>query len=417
MHGCVWLAIYTRNGLAPFQSRDPKTDLLQPAYFQHLDQMVQHANARGIMMGLVIAGFPGNSSWWTKFGTQAREDRWFRYCVARYGAYNVRWVLYGEVNEANPPWGGTWSAEAARKAQLVKDEDPYDHPIGVHHTSVDTISATNANIDYIEIQHGPNYNVTIDELGLRSYGKPLWAEEYWYEYTGITEVGTQATYENFVKALCYPTFGSMMRQHDLTLPGLGGFAPTNAAAAGKTLFRYLLETDEGLRRIGNFRQFFNDAYTLDFAPATSLVNAGFCGRFGQNYALFLPSGGSVTLNLAGVPATNTYDVVQIDVAAGTVTTNAPVTGGGSRTISTGRVNATGLLLKLRLRPRIEMDRQGQGALLYWPVEPCGFQLRYTTNLTFDANFQRVPVAPTQSLTWVAVPVEWAAPMRFYRLQN
>ena len=123
MHGCVWLAIYTRNGLAPFQNRDPKTDLLQPGYFQQLDRMLQHANARGIMMSLVIAGFPGNSSWWTKFGTQAREDRWFRYCVARYGAYNVRWVLYGEVNEANPPWGGTWSAEAARKAQLVKDED------------------------------------------------------------------------------------------------------------------------------------------------------------------------------------------------------------------------------------------------------------------------------------------------------
>ena len=176
-----------------------------------------------------------------------------------------------------------------------------------------------------------------------------------------------------------------------------------------------METDEAMRRIGSFLRFFKDIYTLDFAPATGLVNTGFCGRFGQNYALFLASGGSVTLNLAAEPGTNTFDVIQIDAAVGTVTTNGLVTGGGVRVLNTGSDGATALLLKRQVRPRIDIKRQGQGALLHWPAEPCGYQLWYATKLYTD--FQRASVAPTQSLSWVAAPVDLTAPACGYRLQR
>jgi len=43
---------YTRNGCRRSKTAIPKTDVLQPAYFQQLDQLVAHANQRGVMMGL-----------------------------------------------------------------------------------------------------------------------------------------------------------------------------------------------------------------------------------------------------------------------------------------------------------------------------------------------------------------------------
>ena len=113
MHGCVWLAIYDRGNISLFPNRDPKTDTSQPAFFQRLDAMVTHANARGIMMGLTIGGFPGNSNWWGKFNTQARDDRWFRYCAARYAAHNVRWVLSLCLSSATHTFSACCRREAA----------------------------------------------------------------------------------------------------------------------------------------------------------------------------------------------------------------------------------------------------------------------------------------------------------------
>jgi hypothetical protein len=330
--------------------------------------------------------------------------------VARYAAFNVRWVLYGEVNEVNPSWG-TWQAEAARKAALIKAADPYDHPIGSHHNTVDTATATNADIGYIEIQHGPDYGNAIDELALRSYGKPLWAEEYWYEYTHITETGTRATYENFVKALCYPTFGSWMREHVTATTG----GPTYAQQAGKPLFRWLLQDDDGLRRMGNFARFFKGVNPLDFAPAGERVNRGFCGRFAGDYTLFVRTGGDVNLDLSGVAGE--FDVSRIEVDTGTVAALPPVSGGGTRTLSTGSTNAAALWLRRQVPARLHIEHQGQSALLRWPAGAGDFQLWSATNLTPPVRWQRVPKAPTQCGADLTVATEVTSPACFFRLQG
>ena len=223
--GTIWLAIYSRAGVPEaFPSKNPQTDNLQVDYFQRLDGMVQYANDHGIMMGLTIGGFPGNSNWFGKMATLARNDRWFKYCVARYTAYNVRWGLYGEVNEANPPvgWGGgisTWQGQVSHDAQLVKDEDPYDHPIGSHHNTVDTSSTGNANIDYIEVQidtcGARSETQYTGALSDRSYGKPVWFEEYWYENTTCDNEylkGIRITHRNFVSRHGLPDDGQQNAQ-------------------------------------------------------------------------------------------------------------------------------------------------------------------------------------------------------------
>ena len=234
MHGCAWLGKFTRGGLLPFIGL-PRDDNLAPAYFQRLDQMVQYANDHGIMMGICIGGFPVNTEWWSdKFPTQAEDDRWFRYIVARYAAFNVRWVLYGEVDERNPPWG-TWQSEVAHKAQLVKDEDPYDHPIGSHTLGgIDTSSIGNANIDYAEAQQARNETQYQKGESYRQYGKPIWFEEYWYEpkqYDDGYSLGIRNTHRNFIAAMVFPSFGSLMRAHSSD----SDFPPTKAAQQGADL--------------------------------------------------------------------------------------------------------------------------------------------------------------------------------------
>jgi len=327
--GCIWLAIYTRSGVPEaFPGKDPKTDTPNMAYFQRLDQMVQYANDRGIMMGLTIGGFPVNSNWWNKFGTLARNDRWFRYCIARYTAYNVRWCLYGEVNETNPPWSGwTWQQQVSHDAQLVKDEDPYDHPLGSHHNNVDTSSANNANIDYIEVQISRTETQYQNALSYRQHGKPIWFEEYWYEpptYDNDVVLGIRNTHRNFVAALTYPTMGSLMRAHypDFNINDVS--------------------TDPGAIRTGYFWTFYKNLALLGFSPASGLVSRGQCGRFGNDYAVFQQGGGSFTLNLSGV--SGSFDVTRMDINSGVTTGLGSVAGGGTRTISTGTTNDVAVLV-------------------------------------------------------------------------
>ncbi len=335
--GCIWLAIYSRTGLiAAFPNRDPKTDDLQVAYFQRLDQMVQYANDQGIMMGLTVGGFPGNSNWFNRFGTLARNDRWFRYCVARYAAYNVRWCLYGEVNEANPPsgWGGgitTWQAQVAHDAQLIKDEDPYDHPIGSHHTSVDTSSANNPNIDYIEVQISRTETQYQSALSYRQYGKPVWFEEYWYEATTYDNeyvLGIRNTHRNFVAAMAFPTMGSLMRAHypDFDIN--------------------TVETDPGALRMSYFANFYRDLDLAAFAPASNKINSPGstrqCGKFGGTYAIFLQGGGSVTLDLTG--DAGTFAVTRLDINSGATAFLGTIGGGAPRVINSGVTTDVALLV-------------------------------------------------------------------------
>jgi hypothetical protein len=345
IQGCVWINILNRVG-TPFTG-SPPGDNLNVAYFQRLDQMLQYANDQGGMIGLCIGGFPGNSAWWSSsmFNTQARDDRWFKYIIARYAALNVRWVLYGEVNEANPSWG-TWQSEVAHKAQLVKDEDPYDHPIGSHHNSIDTSSIGNANIDYLEVQ-SPEVNPRTetqysDALSYRSsYGKPLWFEEYWYEplnYDNEYTVGIRNTHRSFIAALAFPTFGSYMRaRSDHT-----DFPPTKSASLGLTLQNYLLTYDEGLKRMQYFSDFVRDLNTVAFSPTGSLVNRGQCGQFGDDIAIFLQGGGSVTVNLTGY--TGTFQVTKLDINSGATGSLGNVAGVGSVNINSGTTADVSIIL-------------------------------------------------------------------------
>lgn len=362
--GTVWLGKYRRGGIAPFRDWKPKTEELNPAYFQRLDQVIEHANSKGIIVGLMIGGFPDNSDWYDsdRFGNKDRNDRWFKYCVARYAAYNIRWILYGEVNEKDPPdsWYGkdkTWERVVDDYAKLVEEEDPYGHPLGSHHNSVDKHSAGNRRVDYVVVQQGTmghssdcNNPMTRSEkqyedaLSYRKdYHKPVWYEEYWYEpaiYDNDYRRGIRNTHRNFIAALAYPTMGSLMRGH-----ACWSNFPPNKVSADK-LKEYLIGNDKGLARMKYFVDFYRGLDTINFHavdrnhPAS--VNRGHAGQFGDSYAIFLQGGRDVTVKL---PGSGTFSITMLNINTG-VQKNLPnITAGKSQTISTKTEEDVTLLLR------------------------------------------------------------------------
>ena len=327
--GTVWLAIYDRPEATqpPFPGSDPTTGNLQVAYFQRLDHLVAYANDQGIMMGLAIGGFPGNSKWFALFQNRENNDRWFKYVVDRYAAYNVRWVLYGEANDANPPWGGTWQDEVAHSAQLVKEEDPYDHPVGSHHSTVDLSSAPDPNIDFIEVQIERTERQFKTALMLRKYKKPIWFEEYWYEARtrdDEVELGIRNTHRNFIAAMAFPTMGSLMRDH-------------------YPYFRIgEVESDPGAIRMCYFESFYKGLDMQNFSPATDLVSTGQGGRFGDDFAIFLQRGGSVMIDLRNVEGS--FAVKRLDINSGNVDSLDPILGGDIRKLDSRTNHDVAILL-------------------------------------------------------------------------
>lgn len=349
--GCAWLGIYCcgfKNDRpevvndSPFDGGDPGTDRLVPDFFRKLDAIIEYANGKGVMIGLTIGGFPGNSRWYEKFDTAERNDRWFRYVVARYAAYNVRWGLYGEVNEASTPWGRSWRQQVAHVADLVRRNDPYDHPIGSHHTSIDTWSARNADIGYVEAQVQRSERQYLEAIRVRKFAKPVWFEEYWYEslaYDDDVATGTRNTHRNFVAAMAFPTMGSLVRAHHLH----GDFPPYRATEAGVSLDQWLLDHDEGLRRMGFFAEFFADVETSDFEEWSSRCSRGPCGRFGDDFAVFLEGGGSTSIDLTG--REGRYAVRRLDVHTGEIANLGTVEGEGPLRIESRADTDVSLLLR------------------------------------------------------------------------
>ncbi|MEA2626477.1 MAG: hypothetical protein QOD06_2522, partial [Candidatus Binatota bacterium] len=363
--GTVWVGLYDRAQKAfPGESFGLPGDPLReprPTYFRRLDRMVAAANRRGILMGLMVGSFPDNADWFGRWRTRRRHLKWIDYLVARYQAFDVRWTLFGEVNEnggrpTSMPGGWIeddpdrivdWPEEVRVTARRIRKKDAYNHPIGSQHVRVDRTSVENPDIDYVEVQAdspGNRSENQYDQLrAYRQWEKPLWIEEYWYEdsrgaarsehdpgsaiYVEGWQRGIRNTHRNFVHALAFPTMGSLMRAH---------FPYVDPSSVAE---------DPGARAMGFFADFYRGLEMRRFAPCDSLVHSTasndtnrrpLCGRFGDDYALFLQGNEStVQLDLGDLPADSRYSVERMQIYDGDVVPLAEVCSGGVRTIAKG----------------------------------------------------------------------------------
>ncbi|MEN6426892.1 MAG: DUF4038 domain-containing protein [Phycisphaerales bacterium] len=117
---------------------EPDLDRLNPVFFRGLDDLLHQMQQSGMNVELILFNFYRLPFTDTRQWTPARERLWLRYVIARYAAFcNVfLWTLANEY-ETHPDGGYRldrpddvqWARATAR---LVKQFDPYRHPVTVH---------------------------------------------------------------------------------------------------------------------------------------------------------------------------------------------------------------------------------------------------------------------------------------------
>ena len=150
-------------------------DRLNPDYFRWIDKRIDYANSKGIVSIILF-------TWAQEFVKFSRQqfERFERYLIARYAAKNVMWVICGEYDEAKTDFGIP-ASEFAYHGRIVRQYDPYDHPISLHPTGRST-SAEFASEDWFDfiMQQTPYYVRDIQRD--RQYNKPVVNAEPRYFY-------------------------------------------------------------------------------------------------------------------------------------------------------------------------------------------------------------------------------------------
>lgn len=180
----------------PSSLLDETYTILDTAHATKVEQMIRYANSKGITVWI--------HGWWSRenMNTNIGEEkvqRWWRYLVQRFSAYNVIWVLAGEYNMYN--YGGFPLYFWKNVGTLIKNEDPYERITGVHNTPPFWNGGADAPqwgtgevihnepwLDYNQAQvgHGKYANEMIPLVVSNEYNlkpaKPIVVTEPWYEF-------------------------------------------------------------------------------------------------------------------------------------------------------------------------------------------------------------------------------------------
>lgn len=124
-------------GGKPFD--DLAAQRINPGYWQEVDRRVIYLNRHGITAGLVLdwGDKDEKPTSWNYFPSQKARERYARYVVARYSAYNIYFIVSGE-------WNSRGSGPKIRKmfndiGRTIAKADPYNRMIAIHpygHNSV-----------------------------------------------------------------------------------------------------------------------------------------------------------------------------------------------------------------------------------------------------------------------------------------
>lgn len=119
-------------------SGNPDLDRFNPIFFHAFDSLMQQLRASGMNVELIVLNFYRTPFTDTRAWTSARERLWLRYLLARYSAFDniFLWTLANEY-ETHPdgkyrldyPGDVDWAKGTAR---FIKENDPYRHLVTVH---------------------------------------------------------------------------------------------------------------------------------------------------------------------------------------------------------------------------------------------------------------------------------------------
>jgi hypothetical protein len=271
-----------------FNNRDP--DQLNPIFWQWADRRMDYVVSKGLVPGLGI-GWPDQGI--LDFGNE-RLMRALRYLIARYAAYNVMWILFGEWDEGVGLTDLNWFGAAAKKF------DPYEHITSTHATGI--FGSNESWADIIVRQGSTNHpSVTLQERA--KYGKPFVNVEFdWPSPSNLNERYTARRQAAWAIA----TNGGHVgygEDRELVTPGL----------------KYMQHLGEFFRCRTNFwlLQPYNQIVTNGTAYSLAIP--------GREYVVYLPTGGSISVDLSAT--TDTLRVEWYNPRTGAITQQSSAAGG------------------------------------------------------------------------------------------
>ncbi len=284
------------------QEAKANSDTFDVAKLQQWEDLFTYIQSKGIVLHIVLT----DDSAWDGFN----HDLYYREMVARFGHHPA--LIWNIGEEANEIYTNQEQIDLAGK---MKNLDTYDHPVAVHRLPIWPFFG-NGNFDTTSIQPidgGKDFTRT--ELGDQNGGVILHRERSASagrpipimidELPRVTQV-TEATRLKMRSKVLYPIYfgGGNFELHFYDVYGQGGTLS----------FQDLAPMLDDMRRVRELIE------TLPFhamQPCDGLVSGSgtYCfGRHGIVYAIYLPTGGSISVDLPG--ANTTYNVSWFDPRTG-----------------------------------------------------------------------------------------------------
>lgn len=307
----------------PFVGTGSDHDQLNIPYWKKLDEYVNYLAARGMVADLIL--FHPYASVLTgqgkTHGTQAQDERFTRYALARYAAYpNVIWCLSNEYEGSMSYWDSI--------GNIVRNEDPWMsqgpalRPLSIHQHTKETFDffgsawPTHAIIQF----KGGAINVNGAIVANLGRNMPVVDDEYGYMGRGLS---TDQIRKNIWQIAAAGGYGSV---------GDGrAFGDTEPQGTGE--WHDAPEYDDVKRLVDFFTTKGAEFWKMSSQNSlTSSIEVYVLAEAGRQYLIYAASwsgAGNFSVNL---PAGN-YTAVRYNPRTGAETALADVSGGGSRSFT------------------------------------------------------------------------------------
>ena len=248
----------------------PDHTRLNLAYWREYDRVIQALHARGITAQIMIKVFNKKVNWPAKAGPE--DDRFWRYVVARYQAYNVAWNLSKEAwyDKDLPYWNG--------RIALIRAHDAHRRPIAVHDWNPPGMDA-----DFLtDQQHDHWHEHILAERGRAR--RPVVNIEYGYE------PGSLKTYN-----VTQPT--DEVRRRTWLIAIAGGYPTYYFSPTAWDVIKWD-EIPPGYAQMRVVRQVMESLPFADMEPHDELARGGWClARPGEVYLVYQEKRGPLALTV------------------------------------------------------------------------------------------------------------------------
>ena len=302
---------------------DETYTILDTEHAQKVEEMIRYANSKGITVWI--------HGWWSRPNLNStigaeKMQRWWRYLVHRFAAYNVIWVVAGEYNMHN---NGGYDLDFWKDlGKLIKLEDPYERIISLHNTppfweggaeapqwSTGKVLHQETWLDYNQSQvgHGKFANEMIPQVVSEDYNrkpsKPIVVTEPWYEFAEGSASGLDIRFGAW-SAILSGAAGHTYGGGHVWLASVPEVPRAGKASPYEEGFERTTYDYEGAQSMKHLADFFKTIKWWNLAPHPELISdypQPFClAKPGEEYVLYLRYGGTITIKMDDSAASEKY---------------------------------------------------------------------------------------------------------------